>query len=305
MYSLILGGGLGNQMFQYAYARFLSLEYGIDFKYNLYEYNVSSNELEERNFSLLNFNIINKEKISSKDESIEEFLNYKNILKKNKLLIKLFPKKYSLQHLANCGLICTYSGNPYQFNKIKVHKMDGIIRGGFQSEKFFEKYSHVIKKELRISKNLNKKNNELIDKIKSSESVAIHIRRGDYLNPRYKHLNICNDEYYKNCVEYFLKKNKKYTFFVFSNNHEEIEWIKKNYTFLPKNTVFIDNNNADYEDMCLMYNCKNFIISNSTFSWWAQYLAKNENKIVLAPKGWNLECSKESKDIYQDDWILL
>ena len=301
MYSLILGGGLGNQMFQYAYARFLSLEYGIDFSYNLYEYDVKSTEIEKRFFSLSNLNIINIEKIENKKSSVKNFKSYKRKVFLARLFQKAFGTKKTVNLMSKFGLVYT-PGNVYKYYPIQIQKKKGVIHGGFQSPKYFEKVEDIIKKELMVKTKISNKNKDIYLKMQSTNSVAVHIRRGDYLNPRYKHLNICDEEYYKNCVDYFIKRGN-YTFFVFSNNRDEIEWIKKNYTFLPKNTVFVDNNNKDYEDLQLMYSCKNFILSNSTFSWWAQYLSENSKKIVLAPSRWNLECNDE--DIYQDSWIRM
>ena len=68
--------------------------------------------------------------------------------------------------------------------------------------------------------------------------------------------------------------------------------------------MYIDLNNPDYEDFRLMYSCKHFIVSNSTFSWWAQYLGEDKGKIVIAPDVWHKERSN-SENVYMPDWIRI
>ena len=136
MYSLILGGGLGNQMFQYAYTRYLMLEYDINFNFNLYEYNVHSNEIEPRKFSLSEFNIINNGNFQNREDSINDFKRFNRIKKINKIIGKLFSEEKCCQILANLGCICSMR-NPYTFYNIEIKNKKGIIHGGFQSENYF------------------------------------------------------------------------------------------------------------------------------------------------------------------------
>ena len=92
-------------------------------------------------------------------------------------------------------------------------------------------------------------------------------------------------------------------FFIFTNNHEEIEWIKANYHFDGYRVRYVDLDNPDYEELRLMYNCKHFIISNSTYSWWGQFLCDNEDKIVMAPSVWNREMNADG--IYMPGWQII
>ncbi|MCM1925817.1 alpha-1,2-fucosyltransferase, partial [Phocaeicola vulgatus] len=97
-------------------------------------------------------------------------------------------------------------------------------------------------------------------------------------------------------------------FFIFSNTHDDLIWIKQNYNFYDKkrirpiNLEFVDLNNPDYEELRLMYNCKYFIISNSTFSWWGAYLSTAKDKKVYVPERWNLEC-EDDYEIYPKEWV--
>ena len=89
-------------------------------------------------------------------------------------------------------------------------------------------------------------------------------------------------------------------FFVFSTGHDDIEWIKENYHF-NANIQYVDLDNPDYEELRLMKACKHFIISNSTFSWWAAFLARNKTKIVWVPSVWRKD-QPEANNIIPKEW---
>ena len=104
-------------------------------------------------------------------------------------------------------------------------------------------------------------------------------------------------------MRYIAERAKNPVFYIFSDNLKEIEWIKENYHF-DFDVQYIELNNPDYEELRLMYQCKHFVIANSTFSWWGSYLAANEDKIIVAPKIWNKNYFKRF-DIYTEKMILV
>ena len=170
------------------------------------------------------------------------------------------------------------------------------LNGYFQDENIFKNQRDLILKVFKFKNELTPKNKALADKIKTTNSVSIHIRRGDYLGD---YLQVCNDKYYYDAIKEMNKHIKNPYYFIFS---DDIKWVKENMKF-PKNTVFVDNNNPNYEELNIMSKCKNFIMSNSTFSYWAQFLSNNENKIVIAPNKWFL--TKKRIDIYEKEWKLI
>ena len=139
--------------------------------------------------------------------------------------------------------------------------------------------------------------------IKNNNSVAVHIRRGDYLsNPKARYFHgILGQDYYKKSITYIRKKLKKPSFFIFS---DDIHLVKKTFPFFNnKNYTFINTNSA-MNDLYLMKNCKHFIIANSTFSWWGAWLSTNKSKIICSPKKWSRSKSAQT-DIIPKSWIRI
>ena len=170
--------------------------------------------------------------------------------------------------------------------------------GWWQDKKFFLENLHKIKFRERT---LSSKNAELIDQITSSQSVSIHIRRGDYLAP--EHINefggICTEKYYDESIRIVLSQCDNPIFFVFSN---DIEWVKKNMK-IPS-PIYVDNNTGidSYMDMYLMSRCKTNIIANSSFSYWGAMLNINKPHLVLYPRKWS---NSKTPNIFPQNWIGL
>ena len=179
----------------------------------------------------------------------------------------------------------------------KTFSIDAIYFDGYwQNKKFF---LDNIKKLKYRNESLDPQNKTILDNIKNSSSVSIHIRRGDYLTPVNQEIygNICTIDYYQKAIDYIYKKIEKPYFFVFSN---DIEWVKSNLKI--SNASFISNNTGknNWIDMYLMSHCKANIIANSSFSYWGAMLNKNKNIIVIFPKKWT---NKYIPDIFPDEWV--
>tara|TARA_R110000868_G_scaffold8986_1_gene45525 strand:- start:15157 stop:15993 length:837 start_codon:yes stop_codon:yes gene_type:complete len=141
------------------------------------------------------------------------------------------------------------------------------------------KYSNDI---LNMSLNKDYENaaKELYKKIKvqDKELVSIHVRRGDYLLPQHHHFCKLDNNYYESALQYFLDHIEKYHFVIFSN---DIEWCKEN--LIEGEMVTFMQQGQDCVDMILMSMCDHNIIANSSYSWWAAYINKNENKKIICP----------------------
>lgn len=155
------------------------------------------------------------------------------------------------------------------------------LDGFWQTERYFRNYEDLIRKEFSFRYPPNQKNAEVLKKINSTESVCIHIRRGNFLIPKYNnHHGICPSTYYDKAVRKIVEKIPNPTFFVFSDDKE---WARENIN-LKFPTIFVEHNDSekDYEDLRLMSNCKHHINANSSFSWWGAWLSK-DNGIVVMP----------------------
>ena len=184
---------------------------------------------------------------------------------------------------------------------VKTHKTlskDKYAIGFFQSSKYFNEYKDIIKKEFTVKDKVLKQNEKLLKDIKKNNSVCIHIRRGDYTKVT-NHL-VCDIPYYLKGIDIINEKVSNPKFYIFS---DDIDWVKENINFgIPVN--YVEGNNPNYEELRLMYSCKHFIISNSSFSFWASYLSNNINKVVVAPSRWFNDPTQVSH-IFEDSWNII
>lgn len=264
-------GGLGNQMFQYAYGRALANHNSAKLILDICSYS----DDKKRQFLLNNFNI------NSKTLSCSKFFRF--FLK---LFQSIFGKKIHEREVV----------------QKKIYFNTGlytVVEGYFLSENFFNLYIDNIKEEIKLLSIDNYLNDTFLDKIKTVNSVSIHFRRGDYvydkkINSIYE---ICSNSYYIDAINYIrTQTSNEITVFIFS---DDLIWVKKNFPF-PKSldVLFVDSTSdvdQTLRDFYLMSSCKHNIISNSTFSWWAAWLNSNPEKVVVAPKKWFKESSLQEK----------
>ena len=196
-----------------------------------------------------------------------------------------------------------YKEKSFNFdNNFLNQKGDICIDGFWQSEKYFENISKLIKKEFSLKEKISIKSKKNIEKIKSQNSVSCHVRRSDYINnPNTNSFHgTCSIEWYIKSINYIYENVNNPKFYIFS---DDINWTKKNF---PKdnNFKFISNSKyqKDFEDLYLMSNCKHNIIANSSFSWWSAWLNKNTDKIVIAPECW-FKAKIDTSDLIPQNWI--
>lgn len=309
MIRLNLMAGMGNQMFEYAYARALSLEYREDLVINPYFMTLAGMGAGRKNYynnvlKLLNIptevQMINK--VQGYVQGIPDIAEFV-LMRKYKSGQKLHGKEMFHQ-MNKKGKYYTDDCFTY-YDSIKSKKNVKKVIGYYQSEKYFLKYRDIIRQELKVVKEPSAENKKLLEEIDNCNAVCVHIRRGDYVsNSKNAALVVCDETYYRNAMQYMKERVSNPVFYIFSDNNEEIAWIKQNYQLGDFNVRYVTLNNPDYEELRLMYHCKHFIIANSTFSWWGAYLSDNKEKLVVAPKVWNKAYDKEM-DIYIDDMVRM
>jgi hypothetical protein len=283
-----LNGGLGNQMFQYALGRKMSLKNKDIFKLDLSVYTPDNNRVYE----LKHFNII--ENISSNTE-----------ISKIKFPVGFISK-----------IITTFKKRILRIFNVKFHprildKKGNIYLDGFwQSEKYFDDISNTLRQDFKLRRKMGHAAEIMSNNIeKASISVSVHIRRGDYVHntATNRHHGTCPPEYYERAFAVLAKKlseidSGEIHLFVFS---DDIVWVRKNISF-PYPTTFVSNPaTPNHEELVLMSKCIYHIIANSSFSWWAAWLDPNPQKIVIAPAKWFNTKPSVYEDIVPNSWIKI
>lgn len=275
-----LSGGLGNQLFQYALYFSLKQE-GKEVKLDT----VTASEYEhKRPIQLRELGI--SYDVATRQE-IERYLDC------SKNFFTRIRRKIAGSH----GCVVSEQGMNFEE---KFLEMDNkYFQGYFQSERYFKKYSEKLKNVLNLNEVvLSQESRDFLAQIENTQSIGIHVRRGDYLQKEFcgNYGGICTEEYYDAAIKYIRNTVVAPIFFVFSNDSE---WCKEHYK--SDDFVIVDCNDEEkgYMDLILMSRCKHNIIANSSFSWWASWLNKNEEKIIIAPSKWIN--TQECKDVWSQD----
>lgn len=203
------------------------------------------------------------------------------------------------------GIKIILKKNPCIFEQEVLKKRFGLsfYIGFWQTEKYFSSIREEILTTFTFDKKMiSLQTNNILHLIKNTNSVSIHIRRGDYLQKGVKEIfgNICTPTYYDKAISEIKNRIDNPNFFVFSN---DIEWVKENISIPSPNYIDWNKGTDSWQDMFLMSQCKYNIIANSTFSWWGAWLNQNDNKIVIAPKRFLNDI--ETPDIFPKEWITI
>ncbi len=280
-------GGLGNQMFQYALGRKLSLQ-------NNDELLLDTSGLDRANqvgdiyrpFSLGQFLVAGN---IATPQQIQQYKNQYGIF--SKILRKFRFKILRQMHIGWEPVVLKTKGTKY-------------LDGYWQSPKYFESIRDVLLADFSLKKGLSATAEQFSDQISRSESIALHVRRGDYVanasvNKAYGE---CGLGYYQSAIEMVRAKTKDPVFFIFS---DDIDWVKEN-LLIGKKVVFVSGQGlTDAEEIILMSKCRHNIIANSTFSWWGAWLNQNPSKIVIAPEPWFEVNEKFFKDLIPKTWTRI
>ncbi|MCH5237664.1 MAG: alpha-1,2-fucosyltransferase [Muribaculaceae bacterium] len=291
-------GGLGNQMFQYAFALALKHQFPkekvlIDIQHYNSLFFKKFKGINLHNGFELNDLFPNAPLKIANSNDIRKVSYWIPNYVISRIARRLLPKKRS-------EYVAPYSLN-YSFDEQFFRDGDCYYEGYWQSPKYFKEIKDYLK-EIFSHPLPNEYNFRLIEEITNCNSVGIHVRRGDYLKePEFR--GLCGINYYKNAIDKITEEVGDCKFFIFSN---DLKWCEENLVPLFGNHdyVFVSGNKGkeSFWDMFLMTYCKYLIIANSSFSWWGAYLSKNADK-VFAPYPWlNRACKIE---IYEDDWIQI
>ena len=298
-----LAGGLGNQMFIYAFARALGLRCGEGVTL-LDRQDWRDGAPAHTVCALDALNISPEVKILADPGFAKAHLKRQNTAKA--LMIKYeqrtglmardwqtFESRWA-PALDALGLHFATDGyTPVKRGSAK----DFLAWGYFQSARYFDDFADKIKAELRPK---TPTAGELAEAIQTAAyPVAVHLRRGDYCRPENAILQVCTPAYYARAVAAVKAAHPEATLFVFS---DDIDWARENLDTAGLPVTFAPRGSA-VGDMALMEQCRGFVLSNSTYSWWAQYLSAAPDKQVWAPAKWYANTKKSA--LYLPEWQLI
>jgi hypothetical protein len=195
--------------------------------------------------------------------------------------------------------------NGYDFDPHILELSNNIhLDGYWQSEKYFIDIANTIRHDFTLKKEMTAKSRELSEKIKNTNSVSIHIRRGDYLSSKFSSIYpVLTMDYYRQALDAIKNKIKDPYIFIFT---DDIHWVKDNlYITGPKEFVSGQEEINVNEELILMSQCRHNIIANSSFSWWGAWLNSNTDKIVIAPQNWLSVKNYNINDLVPEKWIKI
>jgi len=214
-----------------------------------------------------------------------------------------FIGRFPINHISKINV--NYEELNFHFDNIDIKKNENMnLEGYFKSEKYWEHCKEIIREKLTFTNNfiyiVNKqfeyKNGNILGK---KPLIGIHIRKGDYIN---------NPNYYQLPIHYYIQALKEnfnnyesdYNIIFFS---DDIEYCKLHFSCLFN--AYFSENNSDIEDLCLMSQCENLILSNSSYSWWGAYLGVNKIKVIRPNYLFDgdLKEINNDKDFWIKDWI--
>jgi hypothetical protein len=262
-------------MFQYAAARALALHHAVEVALD----DRLAIKRGERSITRI-FNLAREKHPVLPPEQKEQEIRYR--------LWRYFGHKPKFYREAKLGFNEKFFDLP---NNVYLH-------GYWQSEKYFSQIASTIRSDFAFPQATGL-NADIAAHIAETNSVSLHLRRGDYLALA-AHA-VCDQSYYDAALSELGKDIKEpIQLFVFS---DDPNWARENLD-LPGSPVFIDHNgeDQDFEDMRLMSLCKHNVIANSSFSWWGAWLNQNPNRKVVAPKRWFGLESMSNPDIWAEGW---
>lgn len=295
-----LQGRIGNQLFQYAFARKLQIEMGVGTEIIIDDSDILRCKWENslQYYALPNVRYVHNG-ILLRRENFKQYLLRKvyRLFTRKKDYVKKYRNEFRIQPFLNRhGLFICENGyiEPHINLKKPVY-----LEGYFQSEKYFE----LIKDDLFRLFDGNQfellKKYRGVDLQRNSNSICISVKvEHNVGNSMY---NVCSVNYWKRAIEYIISKVEQPFFFICSDN---VDYVLEHLIDTDKfNYMLQDKKMPAHVSLAAMALCKHFVIGNTTFGWWAQYLSLNQDKIVVAPSRWmNIEMPI---DIYQHYWHLV
>lgn len=289
-----LMGGLGNQLFQYAAGRSLAYRHNSSLKLDISLLKTVKG-ITPRLYMLSPFSIT------------ENFITEEELRQIRYSGGRMYNQLISFAGvLSNLKPIFLVKEQGFTFNPGFLLWSDNIcLQGYWQSEKYFHPIKEIIRQEFTIRTPPDPINKNLEKTISSVNAVSIHVRRTDYVtNPDTTRTHgVCGVEYYQNAITEMMRAVDAPHFFVFS---DDPSWARSNINAnAPIQYICHNDLTKSHEDLRLMIQCHHHIIANSSFSWWAAWLCRHPDKIIISPKRWFNQPGIDTRDLIPESWIRL
>lgn len=288
-----LAGGLGNQMFQYAAGRAVSLRRQVPLKLDLSGFAPNGKRQYALDVLAIAAEPGRAEELSAlRGSARPEPKWWERLLGLRRPFSPPSPFIYDEPHFHFDPTLSTLAAPVY-------------LRGYWQSEKYFQDCAPLLRRELSFRVPLVGDNLATAAAIESSNAVSLHVRRGDYVTDKTTHRfhGVCSLDYYQMAVERVGRQIANPHFFIFS---DDPAWTRANLRLThPTTWVTVNRPECGFYDMQLMSQCRHHIIANSTFSWWGAWLNPAPNKLVIAPQRWFGKASHNTIDLLPEEWIKL
>lgn len=291
-----LNGGLGNQLFQYAMGRALSLRTGLPLVLDLAWFQqVKSQDgavTTIRDYALEPFDL----GVETQCVGLSQ-LNTPGLM--GRILRRIF-RYVPRQHFGRK----VYFERGFVFEQTAFSLQGPVwLEGYWQSPRYFDDCAELLRRELALPRKVSDATLEMLGKIGEYDAICLHVRRGDYVTNKFAEAThgVCSLDYYAKGLDVVLSGLQSPHCFVFS---DDPLWARENLR-LPVPMTIVDFNGPDsaHEDLWLMSACKRFVIANSSLSWWGAWLSKADDKVVVAPQRWFIAESRDTRDLIPADWV--
>lgn len=288
-------GRCGNQLFQYAFARKLSLltndhDLEIDF-YNVKRWRDTVND-PSFDDQLRHFNVVPYISVYDNKNVFDTIASGKqrrafrfdNFMRKAFIKLTGTDRAWSNKNEKKLNDLGIYYHEDSAIFPVKTDEREKLLKGYFENKSYFDDIRDILLEELTPKYPEKDKNIDLYKIIRECESVCVSFRKwGEVSEQVKKERDVCGKDYYKKAIEKIKTLVPNAILIVFS---DDVAWVKENFDFGDATVYYEDGTDEIWEKMRMMYSCKHFIMTTSTFTWWAQYLCRNENKIVISPNRW-------------------
>lgn len=245
-------------------------------------FDLSTFYLKERGLELNNYNLDRRIRVRETRPPVGSMLSRK---------LSFTPPKHFSR---------TYFEKSFHFSSEAIaHPIKKSYFGYFQSPKYFSEFSSEIKRIFTLSRTSNTMS-KLQESIDFTESVAIHIRRGDYVGKEKFH-GLSTEKYFRNALDLIHLNNSQKKIVVFSEDYLMAKSI------FPEAWKIITPEilNSPSENLALMSRFENFIGSNSSFSWWSAFLSEKREGLNIFPRPWFSDVQFNDRDLLMPNWITL